>query len=140
MRKRSAPPRAFLDADGATVAADEEEEERPARDGRGGAVAGAGQESSDSERVVRRINTHGLAAFIRPIKYGLLQLASSAAAARSPLSDKFCLRPHPPLHVRLWLNDNHLLLPIPANLVVFSPAGDKVLDSLFPREFFQDGC
>lgn len=111
-----------MDAGGPRVPA--EEEETPETYQRGGKVQGNLQERRDGELTgVQPINTKGLSAFIRPIKYGILQLSSGS---QNPLKDKFFLHDQARLHVRLWLKDHHLLDPIPANLIVISPNGDKV--------------
>ncbi|KNZ60435.1 uncharacterized protein VP01_1554g4 [Puccinia sorghi] len=121
--KKIAPPHSFLmDAGGPRVPA--EEEETPETYQRGGKVQGNLQERRDGELTgVQPINTKGLSAFIRPIKYGILQLSSGS---QNPLKDKFFLHDQARLHVRLWLKDHHLLDPIPANLIVISPNGDKI--------------
>jgi hypothetical protein len=77
---------------------------------------------SDAE-VVEPINTKGLSSFIRPIKYGILQLSSSS---RNPVQDQLSTQDDGRLHVRLWIKNQALLEPIPANLIVISPNGGKV--------------
>ncbi|PLW39433.1 hypothetical protein PCASD_07987 [Puccinia coronata f. sp. avenae] len=77
---------------------------------------------SDAE-VVEPINTKGLSSFIRPIKYGILQLSSSS---RNPVQDQLSTQDDGRLHVRLWIKNQALLEPIPANLIVISPNGGKI--------------
>ncbi|KAH9469633.1 hypothetical protein Pst134EA_006921 [Puccinia striiformis f. sp. tritici] len=74
------------------------------------------------------INTNGLSAFIRPIKYGILQLSSASSSTNPAHSNSSSIQKDlgGGLHVRLWIKDQNLLAPIPANLIVISPNGGQI--------------
>ncbi|OAV96578.1 hypothetical protein PTTG_01013 [Puccinia triticina 1-1 BBBD Race 1] len=73
---------------------------------------------------VDRIDTQGLSAFIRPIKYGILQLSSNNSPLKSSTLPQHQLVDR--LQLRLWLRDPALLDPIPADLIVISPDGSQI--------------
>ncbi|KAA1074167.1 hypothetical protein PGT21_007183 [Puccinia graminis f. sp. tritici] len=86
-------------------------------------------DQAQEEVILEPIKTKGLSAFIRPIKYGLLQLASSSSRATTKSINKApSQNPFEPLHLRLWITNHHHALfdPIPANLIVISPNGDQI--------------
>ncbi|POW05556.1 hypothetical protein PSTT_09619 [Puccinia striiformis] len=74
------------------------------------------------------INTKGLSAFIRPIKYGIMQLSSASSSTNPAHSNSSSIQKDlgGGLHVRLWIKDQNLLAPIPANLIVISPNGGQI--------------